>query len=135
MLAMLDSSTRYCIAGRLQPTRGTDDVRPMFRKVKEAASKVPSLLISDGASNFCEVHRAEYAPRNHLWKDSRHESHIRMDGDINNNQEYFNWNTLRIREKVIKCLKKEDSLILSGLQLYHNHVRPHLGLPDGQTPG
>ena len=23
----------------------------------------------------------------------------------------------------------------SGLRIWHNHVRPHLGLPDGQTPG
>ena len=32
-------------------------------------------------------------------------------------------------------LKKEDSAILTGLRLYHNHVRPHLGLPDNMTPG
>ena len=32
-------------------------------------------------------------------------------------------------------MKKEDSAILAGLRVYHNHVRPHLGLPDGQTPG
>ena len=32
-------------------------------------------------------------------------------------------------------LKKDDSSYLTGLRLYHNHVRPHLGLSDGQTPG
>ena len=41
----------------------------------------------------------------------------------------------RIREKVVRGLKREDSAILTGLQIYHNHVRPHLGLPEGQTPG
>ena len=57
-----------------------------------------------------------------------------MDGDINNNQmESFNGNTLRFREKVTRGLKKDDSAILSGLKVYHNHVRPHLAL-DG-TPG
>ena len=25
--------------------------------------------------------------------------------------------------------------ILVGLQIYHNHLRPHLGLPNGQTSG
>ena len=96
--------------------------------------KVPSVLRSDGASNFGEAHRAEYAPRNYLWKESRHESHIRMDGDVNNNQMgSFNENTLRFREEVTRSLKREDSVILAGLQVCRNHVRPHLAL-DGM-PG
>lgn len=31
------------------------------------------------------------------------------------------------------ALKKEDFAVLTGLRLYHNHVRPHLRL-DGQIP-
>ena len=135
LFAMLDAKTRYWIARQVATHKGTDDVCPMFRKAREVAGKVPSLLISDGASNFAEAHGREYAPRNYLWKDSRHESHIRMDGDLNNNQmESFNGNTLRFREKVTRGLKREDSAILSGLQVYHNHVRPHLALGGG-TPG
>ena len=49
--------------------------------------------------------------------------------------ESFNGNTIRMREKVVRGLKDEDSALLAGLQTYHNHVRPHLGLPGGQTPG
>ena len=49
--------------------------------------------------------------------------------------ELFNGNTVRHREKVVRGLKKEDSAILAGLRVYHNHVRPHLGLSDGQTLG
>ena len=136
LFAMLDSETRYWIAKQVATHKGMDNVRPMFRKAKEVAGKVPSKLRSDGAKNFAEAHKDEYAPRNFLWKDSIHESHIRMDGDINNNQmESFNGNTLRIREKVVRGLKREDSAILTGLRVYHNHVRPHLGLPEGQTPG
>ena len=57
-----------------------------------------------------------------------------MKKDMNNNQmESFNGNTLRQREKVIRGLKKEDSALLTGLQLYHNYVRPHQGL-NGDTP-
>ena len=116
--------------------KGTDDVRSMFRNAERIAGKTPAKLISDGAGNFAEAHHDEYAPRNYLWKDSVHESHVRMDGDPNNNQmESFNGNTIRHREKVVRGLKNEDSAILTGLQIYHNHVRPHLGLPDGQTPG
>ena len=57
-------------------------------------------------------------------------------GDMNNNQmESFNGNTIRLREDVVRGLKKDDSPILTGLRLYHNHVSPHLGLPDNMTPG
>ena len=55
---------------------------------------------------------------------------------MNNNQmESFNGNTVRLREEATSGLKRKDSAILAGLRIYHNHVRPHPGLPDGQTPG
>ena len=40
---------------------------------------------------------------------------------------------IRDREKVTRNLKKTDSPILTGFQIYHNFVRPHMGL-DGATP-
>ena len=49
--------------------------------------------------------------------------------------ESFNGNTIRHREKVVRGLKRDDSAIISGLQIYHNFVRPHLGLADpSMTP-
>ena len=90
----------------------------------------------DGAANFGHAHKKQYAAKNFLHKDSEHVKHIHMAGDTNNNQmESFNGNTVRHREKVVRGLKTDDSAILAGLRIYHNHVRPHQGLPDGQTPG
>lgn len=40
---------------------------------------------------------------------------------------------IRDREKVMRGLKRKDTPILKGYQLYHNFVRPHEGL-DGKTP-
>ena len=40
---------------------------------------------------------------------------------------------VRDREKVMRGLKKKDTPILTGYQIFHNHVRPHMGL-NGQTP-
>jgi hypothetical protein len=40
---------------------------------------------------------------------------------------------IRDREKVVRGVKKENSPLLSGLQIYHNYVRPHMGL-EGKTP-
>ena len=135
LFAMLDADTRYWIARQVATHKGTDDVRPMFRRARDVAGKTPSKLISDGAANFAEAHHDEYAPRNYLWKDSVHESHIRMDGDLNNNQmESFNGNTIRIREKVTCGPKSENSAIRAGLQIYHNFIRPHLGLPAHMMP-
>ena len=40
---------------------------------------------------------------------------------------------IRDREKVVRGVKREDSPLIAGLQIYHNYVRPHMGL-DGKTP-
>ena len=48
--------------------------------------------------------------------------------------ESFNGNTVRMREKVARGLKRDDSAIISGLHIYHNFLRPHLGLPERMTP-
>ncbi len=134
LFAMLDSETRFWLARMVAEHKGNDDVTPMFEKAKAVAGKVPAKLTSDGAANFGHAHKQQYAAKNFLHKDSEHVRHIHMSGDMNNNQmESFNGNTLRHREKVVRGLKRNDSAILSGLQLYHNFVRPHLGL-GGRTP-
>jgi len=40
---------------------------------------------------------------------------------------------IRDREKVMRSLKKPDTPILTGLQIFHNYVRPHEAL-EGKTP-
>ncbi len=40
---------------------------------------------------------------------------------------------VRDREKVMRSLKKEDTPILTGYQIFHNYIRPHMGL-NGKTP-
>ena len=126
LFAMLDSETRYWLARTVAEHKGNDDVAPLFMKAKEVAGKVPERLISDGAANFGHAHRKQYAAKNFLHKDSEHVRHIHMAGDMNNNpMESFNGNTVRLREEATRGLKREDSAILTGLRLYHNHVRPH----------
>lgn len=50
----------------------------------------------------------------------------------NNKMERYN-GEFRDREKVVRGLKKEDSPLISGYQIYHNYIRPHMSL-DGKTP-
>ena len=40
---------------------------------------------------------------------------------------------IRDREKTMRGLKKNDTPILTGYQIYHNYLRPHMSL-DGKTP-
>jgi putative transposase len=40
---------------------------------------------------------------------------------------------VRDREKVMRGLKKKDTPILAGYQIFHNYVRPHKWLA-GKTP-
>ena len=136
LFAMLDNDTRYWLAMMVATHKGNDDVAPMFRDAKKLAGKVPETLVSDGAANFGHAHKKQYKAKNFLHKESTHERHIHMAGDMNNNpMESFNGNTVRHREKVVRGLKKEESAILTGLRLYYNLVRPHLGLPNNMTPG
>lgn len=135
LFAMLGSETRFWIAKMVTENKGTDDVKPMFEKARDVAGKVPKTLVSDTAPNFHDAWQDGYMLKNFLQKPTIHINQIAFDGEHHNNQtESFNGNTIRHREKVIRGLKKEDSAILTGLQLYHNFVCPHLALPGSITP-
>ena len=134
LFAMLDSETRFWLAQMIAEHKGNDDVAPMFAKAKKVAGKVPEQLVSDGAANFHHAWKEQYRAKNFLHKDSEHVRHIHMAGYTNNNQmESFNGNTLRAREKVTRNVKRDDSVVLSGMRIHHNFIREHQGL-EGDTP-
>lgn len=64
---------------------------------------------------------------------SVHIKHIRMSGDMNNNKMERMNGEFRDREKVARGLKKDDSVLINGYQIYHNYIRPHMSL-EGKTP-
>ena len=64
---------------------------------------------------------------------TEHINTIKMSGDRNNNgMERLN-NEVRSREKTMRELKKKDTPIIDGYQIYHNYIREHMAL-DGLTP-
>ena len=134
LFAMLDSETRFWLAQMVADHKGNDDVAPMFAKAKKVAGKVPEILVSDGASNFHNAWKKQFKPKNFLHKKTEHRKHIHMAGDTNNNQmESFNGNTLRAREKVARSVKSDDSVIIPGVRIHHNFIRPHQSM-KGDTP-
>jgi transposase-like protein len=103
-----------------------------YLMISQLAGKKPKTFITDGAANFHEAYLKEFRTMSRET-DTEHIAHIRLAGDRNNNRmERFN-GELRQREKVMRSLKKPDTPILAGYQIYHNYVRPHEAL-KGRTP-
>jgi hypothetical protein len=84
------------------------------------------------------LHSYSEAYKKEFWEIDRtkrtlHVRHIRMSGDMNNNKMERLNGEIRDREKVMRGLKKKDTPILKGYEIFHNYFRPHEGL-QGRTP-
>jgi putative transposase len=127
----MDDETRFWIAQQIADTKYTSNIRPLFQKGREIAGKKPETLISDGARNFHDAYKKEFwtlkNPR------TQHVQHIRLQGDKHNNKMERMNGEVRDREKVMRGLKKVDTPILAGYQIYHNYMREHEVLA-GKTP-
>jgi transposase-like protein len=132
LYALMDDQTRFWIAQEVASTKFTADVRPLFAKGKEIAEKKPKVLITDGAPNFHEAFQKEFTDMRRYYNPT-HIQEIRMEGTVHNNKMERMNGEIRDREKVVRGVKREDSPLLTGLQLYHNYVRPHMAL-EGRTP-
>src|SRR5208283_4593423 len=132
LYAMMDEQTRFWIAQEVSDTKYTADVRPLFRLAKSVAGKTPKTLVSDGAANFHEAYLKEFYTMK-LGTRTEHIRHIRLAGDYNNNKMERMNGEIRDREKVMRGLERKDSSILTGVQIYHNYIRPHMAL-EGKTP-
>jgi putative transposase len=131
MYALMDDETRFWIAQQVADTKFTADIKPLFRKAEEFTARTPTVLISDGAPNYSQAFKDEFATLKS--PKSRHIRHIRLQGDHNNNKMERLNGEVRDREKVMRGLKKINTPILTGYQLFHNYMRPHEAL-KGKTP-
>jgi transposase-like protein len=132
LYALMDDETRFWIAQQVSNSKYTADITPLFREGKKIAEKAPNTLITDGAFNFNSAYRRAF------WREEKalmiqHVRHVRMSGDNNNNKMERMNGEIRDREKVMRSLKKDDTPILTGYQLFHNYIRPHMAL-EGKTP-
>ncbi|MDE1842747.1 MAG: IS1/IS6 family transposase [Thaumarchaeota archaeon] len=131
LYALMDDQSRLWIAQQIAHTKYTEDVRPLFAKAKEVTGKRPEFLITDGARNFAEAFTKEFYTREK--PQSKHIRHIHFKRDQNNNKMERLNGEIRDREKVMRGLKKIDTPILAGYQIFHNYLRPHMAL-EGKTP-
>jgi transposase-like protein len=131
LYALMDDETRFWIAQQVAETNYTADITPLFKKGKDVTEKRPNVLISDGAPNFHDAFNKELYTNK--WPRTKHINHIRLQGDHNNNKMERLNGSIRDREKTMRSLKKMDTPILKGVQIYHNYIRSHQGL-NGKTP-
>ena len=131
LFALMDDQTRFWIAQQVADTKYTSNIRPLLQNAKEIAGKRPNTFITDGAPNFHHAFKKEFFTINNPR--TRHISHIRLQGDHNNNKMERMNGEVRDREKVMRGLKRTDTAVLRGYQLYHNYLRPHMALA-GKTP-
>lgn len=132
VFALMDDETRFWIAQEVAESKEKHDARGLFAKGKEVTQTKPKVLITDGLRSYHEAYMKEF------WETDRqkrtlHIKHIRLQGDMNNNKMERLNGEIRDREKVMRGLKKKDTSILKGYQLFHNYIRPHQGL-EGKTP-
>jgi putative transposase len=132
LFAIMDDETRYWIAQEVAGSKYKHDARRLFQMAKKVTGRNPETLITDGLPAYHDAYKKEFWT---MRKDTRteHINAIKLKGDMNNNKmERFN-GEVRDREKVIRGLKKDDTSILTGYQLFHNFIRPHEAL-EGKTP-
>jgi transposase-like protein len=132
LYALMDDQTRFWIAQEVAETKYTADLRPLFKLGKKLTGKQPKTLITDGAPNFHEAFKDEFWTHK-LEARPEHIREIRLAGKVHNNKMERMNGELRQREKVMRTLEKPDTPILTGMQIFHNYVRPHEAL-NGRTP-
>jgi transposase-like protein len=127
LFAMMDDETRFWIAQEVGETKDKHDARKLFMQAKRIAQKQPKTLITDGLPTYSVSARD-------IYPDTKHDRKIHFDGMVHNNNKMERMNgEIRDREKTMRGLKKNQTPILKGYQLYHNYIRPHEAL-DGKTP-
>jgi len=132
LYALMDDETRYWIASQVANTKFKEDIGKLFRDGKAITQKKPTVLITDGAKNFHDAYQKEFWT-NPINERTIHIQHIHFKHDMNNNKMERLNGEIRDREKTMRGLKKMDTPILKGYEIFHNYVRPHSGL-DGKTP-
>jgi len=127
----MDDKTRFWISQEVADTKFHHDATKLLVKAKQVTHTKPVTFITDGSPVYDKGFRKILLDKK---ADSPIHIHtIHMNGNWNNNiMERLN-GEFRDREKVMRGIKKKDSSMIPGYQLFHNYFRPHSSL-NGRTP-
>lgn len=131
LFALMDDETRFWIAQEVADSKFKHDARNLLKMAKDSMNMTPRVFITDGLQAYRDAFKKEYDA---VKKGSPiHIRHISLDGDRDNNKMERLNGEFRDREKIMRGIKKDDSVIFDGYQLYHNYIRGHMSL-EGKTP-
>jgi transposase-like protein len=132
LFAVMDDETRFWIAQEVADSKEKHDASRLFHQAWFNAGKAPATMITDGLRTYGTAYKKELGWRRHDAKQT-HIREIALAGQVHNNKMERMNGEVRDREKVMRGLKRTDTPILKGMQIYHNFIRPHEAL-NGDTP-
>ncbi|CAD6513298.1 transposase [metagenome] len=117
MFALMDDETRFWIAQEVADSKFKHDARNLLKMAKDSMNMTPRVFVTDGLQAYNDAFKKEYGA---VKKGSPiHIRHISLKGDKNNNKMERLNGEFRDREKVMRGVKKADSVIFDGSQIYH----------------
>jgi putative transposase len=132
LFSVMDDETRFWIAQEVADSKEKHDASRLFHQAWFNAGKAPATMITDGLRSYSRAYKKELGWRRHDVKQT-HVREIALAGQVYNNKMERMNGEVRDREKVMRGIKRTDTPILKGIQIYHNFIRPHEGL-NGATP-
>ncbi len=126
---IIDPHTRFMIATQVSKKREIVDARKIIGKAKETGCPIPNYVISDSLQSYKSAIQKEFNDRvAHI------ETKAIRDGFTNRPVERYH-NEIRENLKTRRGLGNDESAqgFVEMLQIYHNFIRPHMGL-GGKTP-
>jgi putative transposase len=126
LFAVMDDETRFWIAQQVSNVKEGAYASRLFMEAKRVADKSPTMLITDALGSYAMAAKLDFPKAEHVRE-------IAFAGKIHNNKMERMNGEVRDREKVMRGLKRADTPILKGAQIYHNYIREHEGL-QGKTP-
>lgn len=129
---VMDKDTRFLLASTISKNREIEDARRTFRIAKSRANSKPLTVTTDGLQSYQDAFRKEFFTLKNPRTQYVRSAGIRSSRRNNNVVERLN-GTVRERNKVMRGLKNENTVITKGFEIYYNFIRTHQAL-DGQTP-
>jgi putative transposase len=117
LFALMDDQTRFWVAQQAADTKYTSNIQPLFKDAKLITDKRPNTLITDGPADFHDAFKKEFLTINSPR--TRHISHIRLQGDHNNNKMERMNGEVRDREKVLRGPDTTESIIIISDHMKH----------------
>lgn len=127
---VMDADSRYLLAARVSPTRGTRDAEAVMRQaLKASGGKPPKYIITDKLASYNDGIEQVFG------SDTEHVQSGGIRAKVNNNLSERLQGTIRQREKVMRGLKSQETgqMIMDGWMLHYNYFKPHESL-KGKTP-